>query len=66
MRRGLPHAIDDYRASTDVFTRAAPFLSLVFLPIARMDLKIRRWEGALLFIVYVVLMTMLFLNGAMG
>ncbi len=31
VRRGLPHAIDDYRASTDVFTRAAPFLSLVFV-----------------------------------
>lgn len=31
IKQGLPHAIDDYAASTDVFTRAAPFLSLVFL-----------------------------------
>ena len=29
MRRGLPHLIDDYSASTDVLTRAAPFLGLV-------------------------------------
>ncbi len=31
VRQGLPHAIDDYSASTDVLTRAAPFLSFVFL-----------------------------------
>ncbi|MCY4193316.1 MAG: hypothetical protein OXF04_03335 [bacterium] len=31
IRRGVPHVIHDYRASTDVFTRAAPFLALVFL-----------------------------------
>ena len=32
MRRGLPHLIHDYSASTDVLTRAAPFLALmVFL-----------------------------------
>ncbi len=31
MRHGLPHLIHDYRASTDVFTRALPFLLLVFL-----------------------------------
>lgn len=31
IKQGLPHAIHDYSASTDVFTRAAPFLSLVFL-----------------------------------
>ena len=29
VRRGLPHLIDDYSASTDVLTRAAPFLVLV-------------------------------------
>lgn len=28
--RGVPHVIHDYRASTDVFTRAVPFLALVF------------------------------------
>lgn len=30
VRRGVPHVIHDYRASTDVFTRALPFLALVF------------------------------------
>ena len=30
VQRGIPHAIDDYSASGDVFTRAAPFLSGVF------------------------------------
>jgi len=31
IRQGLPHLIEDYRATTDVWTRAAPFLTLVFL-----------------------------------
>jgi hypothetical protein len=31
VRQGLPHFIEGYRATTDVWTRAAPFLSLVFL-----------------------------------
>lgn len=31
VRRGLPHAIDDYSARDDVLTRTAPFVSLVFL-----------------------------------
>ena len=31
LRQGLPHLIHDYRASTDVFTRALPFLLVVFL-----------------------------------
>lgn len=30
LRQGLPHLVDDYGASTDVFTRALPFLLLVF------------------------------------
>lgn len=30
IRRGVPHVIHQYRASTDVFTRALPFLALVF------------------------------------
>ncbi|WP_419847109.1 hypothetical protein [Candidatus Poriferisocius sp.] len=29
--RGVPHVIHDYRATTGVFTRAVPFLALVFL-----------------------------------
>ena len=31
IHRGVPHVIHDYRATTDVFTRAVPFLALVFL-----------------------------------
>ena len=31
LARGIPHFIEDYRASEDVFTRALPVLSLVFL-----------------------------------
>lgn len=31
VRRGLPHAIDDYSARDDVLTRTVPFVSLVFL-----------------------------------
>lgn len=31
VRRGLPHAIDDYSAREDAPTRTVPFLSLVFL-----------------------------------
>lgn len=31
VRRGLPHAIDDYSAREDVLTRTVPFLSFVFL-----------------------------------
>ncbi|MEO1062473.1 MAG: hypothetical protein AAFZ07_13735 [Actinomycetota bacterium] len=30
LRRGLPHLIDDYRASEDVYTRVAPLLLLIF------------------------------------
>jgi hypothetical protein len=31
LHQGLPHLIDGYKASTDVYTRALPFLLLVFL-----------------------------------
>ncbi|WP_420637504.1 hypothetical protein [Candidatus Poriferisocius sp.] len=31
IRRGVPYVIHEYRATTDVFTRAAPFLAIVFL-----------------------------------
>jgi hypothetical protein len=31
VHRGLPHLIDHYSATTDVFTRAAPFLTFVFV-----------------------------------
>jgi hypothetical protein len=31
LHRGLPHLIEDYSATRDVFTRAAPFLTVVFV-----------------------------------
>ncbi len=31
LARGIPHFIEDYRATDDVFTRALPVLALVFL-----------------------------------
>jgi len=31
VRRGVPHFIADYRASSDIFTRAAPLLAVIFL-----------------------------------
>ncbi len=31
IRRGIPHFIEGYSASTDIFTRAAPLLTFVFL-----------------------------------
>lgn len=31
VRRGVPHFIRDYSASTDIFTRAAPLLTFIFL-----------------------------------
>ena len=31
VRRGIPHFIEDYSASQDIFTRAAPLLTFIFL-----------------------------------
>ena len=31
IRRGLPHLIEDYSASTDILTRTAPVLAIIFL-----------------------------------
>lgn len=49
VRRGLPHFIDHYRATTDVWTRAAPFLTLVFLAELAFSLDEDRegWDEAL-------------------
>ncbi|MCH1436262.1 MAG: hypothetical protein L7U56_11365 [Acidimicrobiales bacterium] len=44
VRRGLPHLIDDYSATDDIFTRMAPFLSLVVF--AEFSLAFGdRWTG---------------------
>jgi hypothetical protein len=46
VRRGLPHAIEDYSATGDVFTRAAPFLGAVFFleMFASFDDRFDGWE----------------------
>lgn len=52
VRQGLPHAIEDYSATGDVFTRAAPFLSLVFLleVFASFDDRFQGWGQAVVFL----------------
>lgn len=50
--RGLPHAIEDYSATEDVFTRAAPFLGAVFFleVFASFDDRFDGWRQALVFV----------------
>ncbi|HEX2577172.1 MAG TPA: hypothetical protein VHK88_12540 [Aquihabitans sp.] len=49
LRRGIPHFIDGYRASEDVFTRTLPVLTLVFLleVLGAASLDWRWWQNAL-------------------
>ena len=49
--QGLPHAIHDYSASTDVLTRASPFLSFVFLleTTASFGDRFTGWKQAVVF-----------------
>ena len=49
VRRGLPHFIDDYNAREDVFTRAAPFLTVVFLIeiLGALNARFEWWANAL-------------------
>jgi hypothetical protein len=49
VRRGVPNFISDYHASTDVFTRAAPFLVFVFLfeTLTALDEDRRGWNEVL-------------------
>ncbi len=58
IRQGLPHAIHDYAASTDVLTRAAPFLSLVFLLEATASFgdQFSGWSQALVFVLAVAVL----------
>ena len=51
VRQGLPHAIDDYSATEDVFTRATPFLSAVFFleVFASFDDRFDGWAQVLVF-----------------
>lgn len=52
VRRGLPHAIEGYSATEDVFTRAAPFLGAVFFfeVFASFDDRFDGWRQALVFV----------------
>ncbi len=43
IRRGLPHLIEGYSASSDILTRAAPLLTVVFLVEALGALNFRSW-----------------------
>ena len=45
VRRGLPHFIADYSASTDIFTRATPVLLLILLAELPIDSRLRSLPG---------------------
>lgn len=49
VKRGVPHFIESYSATEDVWTRAAPFLTLVFLlsSVAAIDLDWPTWGQVL-------------------
>lgn len=51
VRRGLPHAIEDYTATGDVFTRATPVLGAVFFleVFASFDDRFQGWKQAAAF-----------------
>ena len=57
-RAGLPNLIQDYSATEDVFTRAIPFLSLVFVAemTNALDVEARWWQNLLFFVGGVVVM----------
>lgn len=44
MRRGLPHFIADYNASTDIWTRSLPALVIVYLLASLNGLDLERWS----------------------
>ena len=50
--KGLPHAIEDYSATEDVFTRAAPFLGAIFFleVFFSFDDRFDGWRQALVFV----------------
>jgi hypothetical protein len=56
VRRGVPNLIAGYQASTDVFTRAAPFLVLVFLfeTLTALDEDRKGWNEVLPFAAAIV------------
>lgn len=53
VRRGVPQIIDDYRATTDVFTRMVPWFLLIFIfgALTTFGDKFRGWAQAVVFVV---------------
>jgi len=47
LRRGMPHFIADYDASTSVWTRAIPFLGVVYVALLVWDVWERPWSDRL-------------------
>lgn len=58
MRRGVPHLIDGYSATEDIFTRASPFLALVLFTqlFLAFDADIQGWAQAGVFLIGVGLL----------
>lgn len=58
VRRGLPHVIEGYSVTEDVFTRAAPFLSAIFFleVFGSFDDRFSGWSQAAAFVVAVVIL----------
>lgn len=57
-RRGLPFLVEDYRSSTDVWTRATPFLAVMFfLIVASATLSSEELSGAIAALVMTVALT---------
>jgi cation:H+ antiporter len=62
---GLVHPLEVAESVVFQELPAVLILSLLLLPVSRSGYRIRRWEGALLLLVYLGLMTWLFMGGAM-
>lgn len=62
IRRGIPHFIDRYNASEDVFTRALPILSLVFVfeGLTAADFDWSWWQNAIALLAGAALLASLF------
>jgi hypothetical protein len=70
VRRGVPHFIDDYSATTDVWTRALPLLVMAYVGLALIGLDVDwSWAqnlAALAGIVAILLATWMLANVARG
>lgn len=70
VRRGVPHFIDGYSATEDIFTRAWPLLAVIFVMemVSSLSEDLPRWANALAIVagVAVVVITLALLNRARG